>query len=101
MQDSMQVDFGDGVSALDRVTRSIVLMTSQAIEQLKDAGYPREQIQIDVADEGLPVSLKLDGRKVFEITATEQEGIVLVRGEWLSKVGVKRRSFWDWLFRRK
>jgi hypothetical protein len=98
--DGMQVDFGDGVSALERVTRSIVIMTSQAIEQLKEGGYDRSRVQIDVSEEGLPVSLKLDGERVFEISAVEKDGVVLVRGEWLRQIK-RKRSFWDWLLRRK
>lgn len=101
MNDGMRVDFGDGVSALERTTRSIVLMAREAMEQLKDAGYSRDEIEIVPHDEGLPVWISIKGEVVFEIVADEQDGLIFVRGNWLRKVGPKRRSFWDWLLRRK
>lgn len=100
--DGLKIDFGDGVSALERTMRTIVLMTSQAIARLEEAGYVRtEDYKLCVHEDGIPIWIELSGKRVWETTASVSEGQVLVAANWLVDVKRKRRSFWSWLFRRK
>lgn len=98
--DVMKVDFGDGVSALDRTLRAITLMTSQAIARLNDAGYIRdEDFSIGVHDEGLPVWIELHTKRVFEIVPEITEGQVIIKGNWLTDLKPKKKpGFWSRLF---
>lgn len=102
--DGLRVDFGDGVSALERTSRSIVMIVGQAVDQLVQAGYGRDDIEITIHEEGLPLRIRLLNEDVFELAESTTDGVIAIRGTWLRNVGPKkpkRRSFWDWLLRRK
>lgn len=86
MSDGLKVQFGDGVSAVDRTSRAIVLLTSQALDHLVGLGYVRgKHTDIEIHEEGLPVWISLKGRRAFEIDfalGDELPGLVVV-GRWL------------------
>jgi hypothetical protein len=99
----MTIDFGDGVSALDRLMRSIVMMTDGAINTLMDMGYSRDDITINVHGDGLPLWIDLKGQRVFLIESSTENDIVVVKGNWIKKVKPVRSysffSFFTRLFR--
>ncbi len=91
--DVMTFDFGDGVSALDRLMRSIVMMTDGVIGKITGLGYPREEIFLKVHEDGLPLWVELNGETVFVIeTTVEGTGRVSVKGKWLKEVRRRRRG---------
>lgn len=95
---TMKIDFGDGVSALDRTLRTIVLMASQAADHLNSLGYVRqEDYTLHVHDDGIPIWIQIGKRKVYEITYYVDDGQIYLHGDWTCKVRRKRRSLWAWL----
>ena len=98
----MKVDYGDGVSALDRTLRSIVLITDAAVKSLESLGYKRGEggIEIVPAIDGFPVFIHLDGREVFSVTYGVDDGSLVIKGKWLKKI---RKRWWkfcfSWFFR--
>lgn len=88
----MEVTFGDGVSAVDRSTRAIVMLTAEALRHLEELGYERDRhVRIEVHEAGLPVWLTLRGRQVFQIDfGSGSDGLTIV-GRWL--VPVRKRSW--------
>lgn len=95
---TMKIDFGDGVSALDRVMRTIVLMVAQATTQLDTLGYVRQKdYSLHVHEEGIPIWIEIKGQKVYEITYYVDDGQIYLSGDWTCKVKKKSRSLWAWL----
>lgn len=95
---TMKIDFGDGVSALDRVMRTIVLMIAQATSQLDELGYLRgRDYSIHVHDEGIPIWIEMKKKKVFEIVYHVDDAQIYLNGDWTHKVKRRRRSLWAWL----
>lgn len=97
----MKVDYGDGVSALDRTLRSIVMITDAAVKDLESLGYKRGRggIEIAPAIEGFPVFVHLDGQEVFTVTYGVEDGSLVIKGKWLKKVKKKWWKIFSW-FRR-
>jgi hypothetical protein len=97
----MKVDYGDGVSALDRTLRSIVMITDAAVKDLESLGYKRGRggIEIVPAIEGFPVYVHLDGQEVFIVTYGVDDGSLVIKGKWLKKVKKKWWKIFSW-FRR-
>ena len=112
MSDALKVPYGDGVSAIARTSRAIVLLTAQALEMLCEMGYRRgRHTAVETDPEGMPVWVTLGGRRAYEVDFVLDEGTVSARGltvagRWL--IGVRRRSWpvrlWyrigDWLSRK-
>lgn len=105
MSDRLQVPWGDGVSAIDRTTRSIVLLTAQALDSLNEKGWRRDRhTAIEVDPDGLPVWVTLRGKRVFELNFVIDEGEIAqhglaVSGRWLVRVGKRAWPvrLWWWL----
>jgi hypothetical protein len=89
--DVMHLDFGDGVSALDRVMRSITMMMAGAIAELETLGYDRNKDEIDVElPEGDEAQwhVKFRGRRIFTVEIDRSDGIS-VEGRWTQKPSKK------------
>lgn len=102
MSDVMKIDFGDGVSAVDRIQRAVVMLIDQAVGRLLEMGYTREKhVNIEVHDDGMPVYVLLSGKRVYEIGFVIDLGggpALAIDGNWL--VDVKKRGFWSKLWGR-
>jgi hypothetical protein len=97
--DRMTFDFGDGVSALDRLMRSIVMMTDGAIGTLVDAGYERDtDFSVHVHEDGIPLWIDLKNKRVFLIETVVSDGQVSVHGKWLKKIRPCRKGILALLF---
>ena len=98
--DKMKVDYGDGVAALDRTLRAIVLITDAAIKRLEGLGYHRGEggIEIVPAPDGFPIYVHLDGQSIFTVCYGLEDGNLVVQGKWLKEIGKKRSRFFTWLF---
>lgn len=95
--DGLRIQFGDGVSAVDRASRAIVLLTAEALKHLDELGYVRSKhTGIEVHDEGMPVWITLRGERVFVIDfeVGDEPADISVRGRWIRPP--RRRS---WLSR--
>lgn len=91
--DHMTFDFGDGVSALDRLMRSIVMMTDGAIGKLIAQGYRRDvDIFVKVHEDGMPLWIDVAGERVFTVETTVTDGRITVQGRWLQEVKPRRRG---------
>jgi len=94
VSDGLKVQFGDGVSAVDRTSRAIVMLTAQALDHLKGLGYVRgRHVEVDIHQDGLPVWVTLKGRRAFEIDfalGDDLPGLIVV-GRWLFS---PRRRWW-------
>lgn len=107
--DVMRIDFGDGVSALDRVMRSITMMMAGAIAELEILGYDRNRDQIDVEDpnttdgdeSGVIIGtlpqwhVRMRGRRVFTVEIDRIGGLSIV-GIWTDKP--KKKTIKERLF---
>jgi hypothetical protein len=83
---TLTIDYGDGVSALDRSMRSITMATDGAIQTLVSLGWERPQINLEVSgDDPMPFWVTLRGERVYEVNVTvHDEGRrVVIVGEWL------------------
>ncbi len=90
MGEGIRVPYGDGVSAVDRTSRAIVLLTAQALRELVVRGYRRERhTKLEVHEEGLPIWVTVNGERSFVIdfeldeSAMRMQGLT-VQGRWLS-----------------
>jgi hypothetical protein len=84
--DVVKVDWGDGVSALDRVMRTITMAADGAIKELINRGYDRAADHITIeqhSEDTFPVWIRCRGRRVYEINIANVDGVVAVRGSWL------------------
>ncbi len=90
--DGMTIDFGDGVSAIERLMRSIVMMTDGAVGKLTELGYARDSIFIKVHEDGLPLWIDLNEERVFVIETTVKENRIVVQGKWLIEVKPHRKA---------
>lgn len=101
----LKIDWGDGVSAIDRTMRAIVLMIGEAIEVLVRGGTDRDDITIESDPDGvtLPAYVLLKGKRVFEVGfAPGVDGLVQIDGHWIGDAGPKKkRSVWDIIRGRK
>ena len=88
----LKIDFGDGVSALDRLTRAIVMVVAQAIDELTRLGYERDYDMITVAssDDEFPDAVSMRGVIVFQLLLEVHDGQIVVDGVWIKKP--KRRG---------
>jgi hypothetical protein len=95
MSDELKIDFGDGVSALDRTLRAVVFMIDGAIGELIKLGYRRDldHITVVMPDDGLP-GLEMRGERVYEVLAVPVPPVVSIQGHW-----VKRPPHRTWLRR--
>jgi len=103
MEDAgLKVDYGDGVSALDRTLRSIVMIADAAVKDLESFGYKRGRGGIEIVPdpaEGFPVYVHLDGQEVFIVTYAVEDGSLIIKGKWLKKVKKRWWKIFSW-FRR-
>lgn len=90
MADDLRIQFGDGVSALDRTMRGITMMVDGAMQEIVALGYDRDKDGINVAeadvvgDGMLPWwGVSFRGRIVFEISITTDP--LTVVGTWLAR----------------
>lgn len=86
MADELKIDFGDGVSALDRTMRAITMIADGAIGRLLSLGWKRESINLQIPeDDPLPCYITLPVKKrVFEIKAVKyDDGRIVIQGEWI------------------
>lgn len=85
---TLKVDFGDGVSALDRTMRAIVMIADGAISHLTEMGWLRKSVNLEINQEDpLPCWVKLRKKRVFEIEYfVGPEGQLKIRGYWLIDV---------------
>ncbi len=80
----MTIDFGDGVSALERVMRSITMAADGAIQRLVGLGWKRDLIDIELPDDPIPCWVTLRGKRIYEITLTRHDDDrISIHGEWL------------------
>lgn len=98
MSDELRINWGDGVSAIDRTMRTIVMAADGVIGSMVEMGWRRESINIKVdQDNPLPCWVTLRGKKVFEIKPEiSRDGGLLIVGHWLDKVespGFLRKMF--------
>ena len=85
-EDELKIDFGDGVSALDRTMRAIVLITNGAIANIEELGWRRDEINLEIGADPLPCWVLLRRKRVFEIFGEIIDGSVLIKSRWLTKV---------------
>jgi hypothetical protein len=96
----LRVDWGDGVSALDRTQRAIVMATDAAIGRLLGLGYRRSEIEIRQVDGDQPVvvELALYGEAVYRVMfIVDPRGPLGLVGQWVKQVkprGWRRLLFW-------
>ena len=83
--DSLKIDFGDGVSALDRTMRSITMLADGAIQRLIELGWNRKSINLEISSEDpLPCWVTLRKKRVYEVKLVPYEdGRLIVHGEWI------------------
>ena len=83
--DVLKVDFGDGVSAVDRTMRAITMALDGAIGELLKLGWTRRTVNIEMdMQDPLPCHVTLKRKRVFRVWAeTLDDGRVSIRGEWL------------------
>ncbi len=98
--DNLKIDFGDGVSALDRAMRSIVMIADSAISELLEMGYDRDKDDITIdsdPDDPLPMFIRFRNKKVFRMNIVkEDDGRICFIGEWLSRP--KKKGFFAKVF---
>lgn len=99
--DVITIDFGDGVSALERLTRTVIMMTDGALTRLTEAGYRRDiDFSIRVHDDGMPIWIDLKGQETFMVEVTSDSSRIFVKGKWLREFKPRRRGFFARLFGR-
>jgi hypothetical protein len=82
--DRMKIDFGDGVSGLDRTLRAITLIAGEAISRLEELGWTRKSINLDIPDDPLPCYVTVRKKRVFEIKYIKyDDGRIEIQGEWI------------------
>lgn len=83
--DVIKVDFGDGVSAVDRTMRAITMAADGAVGELLNLGWTRKSVNLQIdSDNPLPCYVTLRKRPVFRIVAkAEDDGRITIQGEWL------------------
>ena len=88
MAEELKIDFGDGVSALDRTMRTITMIADGAIGHLLSLGWRRGSVNLEIGEDPLPCWVTLRKRRVFEIKLVKHEdtNIIVIEGEWLEKV---------------
>lgn len=97
----------DSPEALDRVQRSIIMVVRAALDRLEALGYergsrPGKGIEIDVADDGLPILVKLGREVVFSVQEkVDHRGRLTISGEWQKDVQPRKPNLWRRIFRRK
>src|SRR5574337_795326 len=90
MPEGIRVAYGDGVSAIDRTGRAIILQTAQALRELLVRGYRRERhTRIEMHESGLPVWVTVNGERTFVIDFELDESVMkvqglTVQGRWLA-----------------
>lgn len=86
MADELKVDFGDGVSALDRTLRACVLMLDGAIGELIRLGYRRDLDHITIVwdEDDLP-NLEMRGERVYSLDTQVEGTVVSIQGHWVSR----------------
>lgn len=94
----LRFNYGDGVSAIDRSQRAIVMLMDGAIGQAGEAGYSRDEMQIE--GDGLPLSLVIRGRHVYtiDIRRVGDTGVNLF-GRWMGDLR-QVRNWWGRLMLR-
>lgn len=102
-EDPVRINFGDGVSALDRVLRFSVQIVDAAVNRLTDLGYDRQtEVRIRPSEDGLPIYVDLIDRVAFILDCKVIGGDLSLKGEWQFEVKPKKKpGFWARLFRRK
>jgi hypothetical protein len=82
--DVLKIDFGDGVSALDRTLRSITMIADGAIGRL--LGWTRKTVNLEIpADDPLPCYVTVRRKRVFEIKPVKyDDGSIVIQGEWIA-----------------
>jgi hypothetical protein len=98
----LRVDFGDGVSAAERVIRTAIFVIDGAIARLVTMGFDRAKDRINIvqSDDVFPMWVECRGRRLYEARLVHhpEDGTIGVVGEWLEEP--KRRGFFARLFRR-
>ncbi len=101
-KDVMHLDFGDGVSALDRVMRSITMMMAGAIADLETLGYDRNKDEIDCEipeeqSESAQWHVRFRGRRIFTVEIDRTDGLSIA-GRWTQKPTKKtmRERIFGW-----
>ncbi len=80
----LRIDYGDGVSALDRTMRAITFLAGEAIGRLNELGWTRKTVNLEVnPNDPLPCYVTLRRKRVYVIKHTFEDGIIEIRGEWL------------------
>lgn len=88
MSDRMKIDFGDGVSGLDRTMRAITLLLSEAIGHLESLGWTRKTVNIELNQEDpLPCWVTLKGKRLFEVGfQPDDAGRLIIVGNWIGDI---------------
>lgn len=94
----IRVDYGDdGLTALDRIQRTVIMMLDGVLGEAIDKGYDRDtELHLEV-DQGIPCWLQVRGVRAYEIKLrTMADDGLQVSGVWLGKLrkpGLMARLF--------
>lgn len=103
MADELKIDFGDGVSALDRANRAIVLMLDGAIAELIELGYRRDfdhiTLTVDPQDPMEGPGVLVRGELVYALSFVNEGGIISIQGHWVKRPA--RRRWYQRIFARR
>jgi hypothetical protein len=83
--DELKIDFGDGVSALDRAERAIVLMFDGAIAELLRMGYRRDFDHITVVVDADAPYVEMRGEPVYGLSFVTEGTVISIQGHWLKR----------------
>ncbi len=97
MAEDLRIQFGDGVSALDRTMRGITMMVDGAIQEVVGLGYDRDDdgINVTTPDDGTSVlypdeigalptwGVSFRGTTAFEISI--EPAPLTVVGRWIAR----------------
>ena len=85
-EERLRIDFGDGVSGLDRTMRAITFLASEAIGQLNDLGWTRKTVNLEIdPNDPLPCYVTLRRKRIYKIMHDVSDGVIEIRGVWLRK----------------
>ncbi len=85
-EERLKIDYGDGVSALDRTMRAITFLAGEAIGRLNELGWTRKTVNLEVdPNDPLPCYVTLRKKRVYEIRHEFDGATIEIFGEWLSE----------------
>jgi hypothetical protein len=88
VSDKIKIDFGDGVSGLDRTMRAITLLLAEAVRTLEEQGWTRKTVNIEIDEnDPLPCFVTLKGKRVYEVGfQPDDAGRLIIAGNWIGEI---------------